>query len=143
MKQITIAGRIGRDAELKYTQAGAAVCRFSVATDSKRGGEKVTTWFDVSIFGKRGEALCSHLRKGTVVCVVGDLDARTYEKNGETRMALGVVASEITLLGGGERGEQRDPESRSGGSYDRAPYSDDYGGGGGDPDIPFAPFNQD
>lgn len=136
MKQITIAGRLGKDAELRSTQGGTQVCRFSVATDSKRGGEKVTTWFDVSIFGKRGEALCSHLRKGTVVCVVGDLDARTYQKDGETRMALGVVASEITLLGGGERGEQRDPESRSGGSYDRPPRSDDYGGGD-DPDIPF------
>lgn len=135
MKQITIAGRLGKDAELRSTQGGTQVCRFSVATDSKRNGEKTTTWFDVGIFGKRGEALCSHLRKGTVVCVVGDLDARTYEKNGETRMALGVVASEITLLGGGERGE-RSPESRSGGSYDRAPYSDDYGGGA-DPDITF------
>ena len=141
MKQITIAGRLGKDAELRSTQGGTQVCRFSVATDSKRGGEKVTTWFDVSIFGKRGEALCSHLRKGTVVCVVGDIDARTYEKNGETRMALGVVASEITLLGGGERGE-RSTESRSGGSYDRPPphggfgdsTPDDYGG---DPDLPF------
>lgn len=134
MKQINIAGRIGRDAELKYTQGGAAVCRFSVATDSKRNGEKTTTWFDVSIFGKRGEALCSHLRKGTTVCVVGDLDARTYEKNGETRMALGVVASEITLLGGGQR---EDRGSSSSGSSSSGSYAGDDGYGGVDPDIPF------
>lgn len=159
MKVITIAGRLGRDAELKYTQGGTAVAKFSVATDSKRNGEKVTTWFDVSIFGKRGETVCQYLRKGTIVCVVGDLEARTYEaRDGSTRTALCVVASEITLLGGGERDEQRDADGRSGGSYDRPPlrggYDDErgpnstgrrpsgddgfaFGDDGFDPDIPF------
>lgn len=108
MKVITIAGRLGRDAEVKSTQGGTNVCRFSVATDAKRNGEKVTTWFDVSIFGKRGEALARYLTKGTTVCVVGDLEARTFQaKDGSTKLALGVVASEVTLLGGGQRDEQR------------------------------------
>jgi single-strand DNA-binding protein len=108
VKVITIAGRLGRDAEVKSTQGGTNVCRFSVATDAKRNGEKVTTWFDVSIFGKRGEALARYLTKGTTVCVVGDLEARTFQaKDGSTKLALGVVASEVTLLGGGQRDEQR------------------------------------
>ena len=108
MKVITIAGRLGRDAEVKSTQGGTNVCRFSVATDAKRNGEKVTTWFDVTIFGKRGEALARYLTKGTTVCVVGELEARTFQaKDGSTKLALGVVASEVTLLGGGQRDEQR------------------------------------
>ncbi len=137
MKTITIAGRLGKDAEIKQTQGGTSVCRFSVATDQKRNGEKVTTWFDVSIFGKRGDALCQYLRKGSSVVVVGDLDARTYQdKSGATKLALGVVCSEITLLGGGEKS----PESRSGGSYDR-PGNNDFGGGDVE-DIPFARFDR-
>ena len=108
MKTITIAGRLGRDAEVKPTQGGTNACRFSVATDAKRNGEKTTTWFDVTIFGKRGEALSRYLTKGTTVCVVGDLEARTFQaKDGSTKLALGVVASEVTLLGGGQRDEQR------------------------------------
>lgn len=137
MKQITIAGRIGKDAEIRQTQGGTAVCKFSVATDQKRNGEKVTTWFDVSIFGKRGEALGQYLRKGSSVVVAGDLDARTYQANdGSTRLALGVVASEVTLLGGGQRDEQRDAERRSDGSYDRPTRGSDYDDGFG-PDNPF------
>lgn len=116
MKQLSIAGRLGRDAELRHTQSGVATCRFSVAIDSRKGAEKVTTWISCTIFGKRGEALCQHLKNGTTVAAVGDLEVRTYEKNGETKVDVGMVVSEITLLGGG----QRSPESRSGGSYDRA-----------------------
>jgi single-strand DNA-binding protein len=126
----TIAGRLGRDAEIKTTQGGTTVCKFSVATDQRRNGEKVTTWFDVSIFGKRGEALAKYLTKGTTVCVVGDLDARLYQtKEGATKLALGVVASEVTLLGGGERSQSREPSSSPAASYD----DDGFGGG----DVPF------
>ncbi len=141
MQKMTVAGRLGRDAEIKTTQGGTPVCRFSVAADRKRGGEKVTTWYDVSLFGKRGEVLCQYLRKGTTVCVVGDLEARTYEaKDGSTRLALGIVADDVSLLGGGQRDEQRDAESRSGGSYDRPAPSggfDDAPPDDGLGDIPF------
>ena len=123
MKTITIAGRIGKDAELVDGRS-AVVCRFSVAVDSRQGGEKMTTWFDVSIFGKRGEALQGYLRKGTSVCVVGDLSARIWG-NGEPRIGLSVVASEITLLGGGSGAGGRSPESLSGGNYDRASRSNE------------------
>lgn len=143
MQKMTVAGRLGRDAEIKTTQGGTSVCRFSVAADKKRGGEKVTTWYDVSLFGKRGEVLCAYLRKGTTICVVGDLEARTYEaKDGSTRLALGIVADDVSLLGGGQRDEQRDAEGKSGGSYDRpAPRGGDAFDGPpddlGDGDIPF------
>ena len=132
MKVITIAGRLGRDAEVKSTQGGTNVCRFSVATDAKRNGEKVTTWFDVSIFGKRGEALARYLTKGTTVCVVGDLEARTFQaKDGSTKLALGVVASEVTLLGGGQRDEQRAASPAGDGFGDAGSFDS------GDESIPF------
>ena len=132
MKVITIAGRLGRDAEVKSTQGGTNVCRVSVATDAKRNGEKVTTWFDVSIFGKRGEALARYLTKGTTVCVVGDLEARTFQaKDGSTKLALGVVASEVTLLGGGQRDEQRAASPAGDGFGDAGSFDS------GDESIPF------
>lgn len=139
MKQLTIAGRIGKDAEIRSTRDGTQVCGFTVAVSGRKKDDPAT-WFSVSIFGKRGEALAQYLRKGTAVTIVGDLTARTFEgRDGQTRIDLGVVASEVTLLGGGQRDEQRDAEGRSGGSYDRPPpragdgvADDDF-----DPDIPF------
>ncbi len=117
MKSITIAGRLGQDAQTRTTQAGDPVCSFSVAVDSYEGGQKGTQWFDCSLWGRRGEKLAQHLRKGTSVCVAGELGTR--EHNGKTY--LQVRAVEVTLMGGGQRqGDKRD----DGGPTQRAPDDD-------------------
>ncbi len=140
MKQIAIAGRIGKDAELRSTRDGVQVCGFSVAVSGRKKDDPAT-WFSVSIFGKRGEALSQYLRKGTAVSIVGDLHARTFEgRDGTTRIDLGVVASEVTLLGGGQRDEQGNGGSGSRSSSSKSsPAPDPFNGAydfGAD-DIPF------
>lgn len=93
MKQIIIAGNITRDAELRTTQNGDKVAGFSVAVNDRK---KQATYFDVGLWGRRGEALCQYLTKGASVTVCGDL--LTHEHNGKTY--LKVNASEVTLQGG-------------------------------------------
>jgi single-strand DNA-binding protein len=123
MKNITIAGRLTRDAENR-TAGSDNVTGFSVAVDDRSGKEKTTLFFDCSLWGKRGEALSQYLTKGTSVAVAGDLSTR--EHNGKTY--LSVRAEQVTLLGG-------KPAERSG---------DDFRGGadrgvpGRDGDDPFS-----
>lgn len=99
MKNITIAGGIGRDAELRTTQNGDKVAGFSVAVYDGVGQNKGTLWFDVSIWGKRAEALAQYLTKGSRVAVSGDLGRREHDG----KVYLTVRANEVTLLGGGKR----------------------------------------
>lgn len=99
MKNITIAGRLGKDATLRRTQSGDPVLGFSVAVDHRAGKEKQTVWFECALWGKRGEALAQYLTKGTSVCVSGDLGTREYE--GKTY--LQVRADQVTLVGGGDK----------------------------------------
>lgn len=99
MKTIVIAGRIGKDAELRRTQDGTAVLNFTVAVDDGYGERKGTLWFDCSLFGKRGEALEPHLSKGNAVTVSGDLGKR--EHDGKTYLTVRV--SELTMQGGEKR----------------------------------------
>lgn len=99
MKQITIAGRLGKSAELRRTRDGTPVLGFSVAVDDGYGENKSTLWFDVSVWGKRGEVLERYLTNGMAVAVSGDLTRN--DKDGKTY--IGVRASEITMLGGGDR----------------------------------------
>jgi len=95
MKQITIAGRVTKDAEIR--QAGQDnVCGFSVAVDDRQGREKTAIFFECSIWGKRGDALSPFLLKGTPVTVSGDLSRR--EHDGKTY--LGVRVDQVTLQGG-------------------------------------------
>ena len=99
MKSINIAGNIGKDAETRQTQGGDSVTSWSVAVEERAGQEKRTVWFDVSLWGKRGEALGQYLTKGSRVAVAGDLSTR--EHNGKTYLT--VKADQVTLLGGGQR----------------------------------------
>lgn len=94
MKNITIAGNIGKDAELRSTGGGDKVAGFTVAVDDGFGDKKRTLWFDVSIWGKRAEALAPMLTKGGKVCVTGDLSTREHE--GKTYLT--VRAAEVTLM---------------------------------------------
>ena len=96
MQSITIAGRIGKDAETRNTPGGDSVTSFSVAVDQRNGRDKSTNWWRVSIWGKRGEALAQYLRKGDNVTVCGEFSVSEYE--GKTQ--LNVRANEVALQGG-------------------------------------------
>lgn len=99
MKSITIAGGITRDAVNRTTQDGDNVTSFSVAVSEGFGDKKRSLYFDCTLWGKRGSGLAQYLTKGTRVAVSGDLSTR--EHNGKTYLT--VRASEVTLLGSGEK----------------------------------------
>lgn len=101
MNSISIPGRIGQDATTR-TVGDSTVTSFSVADDQKIRGEKVTTWWNCSIWGNRGTALEPYLTKGSTVCVVGTASFRQYEKSGEQRVSAECKVSEIALLGKGQ-----------------------------------------
>lgn len=127
MLQAIIAGNIGKDAEIRDTKGGSVVS-FSVASESRVKGEKVTTWVRVSIWGKRAEALHQHLTKGSKVTATGALSTR--EHDGKTYLELN--CSDIELMG--------KPAGASGGGG-RAPAAsanaDDYDASVPADDIPF------
>lgn len=123
---ITIAGHLGRDAELKAV-SGQAVCEFSMAVTHKRGRDDgSTTWYRASVWGARAEKLAPMLTKGKAVLVVGDLIPREYRgKNDELRVSLDVRVNSIEFLGGAaERGEDR-PTSSGRPAPQPAPADDD------------------
>lgn len=124
MKNITIAGRITRDAVTRTTQQGDKVTGFSVAVDDGFGQNKRTLFFDCSLWGKRGDSLAQYLVKGASVTVAGDLSTREHE--GKTYLTL--RASEVTLQG--DAGGQRDGGDRRR-NDDRDQRRDDRGSGGG------------
>lgn len=99
MKVITIAGRLGKNAEIRRTQDGKPVLNFTVAVDDGYGENKKTMWFDCAMYGDRGEKIAQYLTKGTSVAVTGNLGTREY--NGKTYLTVRV--NDVTMQGGGER----------------------------------------
>jgi single-strand DNA-binding protein len=107
MNNITIAGGLGRDAELKYLNNGDPICNFSVA--DSQGRDKETIWWNCTLFGKRAEALSQYLTKGQSVTVVGTITERAWaSKDGEKRKSMDVRVSEIALQGGRKDAEPQE-----------------------------------
>jgi single-strand DNA-binding protein len=127
-----IAGNVGKDATLKTLQNGDKVLSFSVAVDN--GRDKDSTWYDCSLFGKRGESLEGYITKGSKVTAMGRLSVRVHE--GKAYLQINV--SEVTLQGGNQQqGDGGRQQSRpSGGQSPSGGYA---APGGMDDDIPFSP----
>lgn len=111
MNIITIAGQLGKDAEMRYLSNGDAVASFSVA--DSQGKDKPTIWWNCSLFGKRGEALAQYLTKGQSVTVSGTVTEREWtDKEGGKRKSMDVRVNEIALQGGKREAQQEAPQHR-------------------------------
>jgi len=99
--RIWFEGRLGRDPELKFSQAGKAYANFGVAcTERVREGDDWvdgnTTWYDCVVFGKQAENAVEALRKGDLVTVGGRHKLEYFEgKDGATRASAAVTVESI------------------------------------------------
>lgn len=111
MNNFSAIGRIGRDAQTRFTQSGKAVTGWSLAVDRGWGDNKQTIWLDCSLWGERGQKLETHLVKGAQVGVTGEIGTR--EHDGKTYVTLDV--RDVTLVGGrpAEARNERKPTSKS------------------------------
>tara|TARA_R110002153_G_scaffold153321_4_gene305142 strand:- start:786 stop:1169 length:384 start_codon:yes stop_codon:yes gene_type:complete len=99
MKNITIAGNVTKDAEVRKTQNGGSVTGFSLAVNDRR--TKETIFFDCSYWGKGGEAVSPYLTKGTAICAAGEFGTREY--NGKTYLTCNI--NDLDLQGGRSKSE--------------------------------------
>lgn len=134
MNNATFAGRVGRNAEVRHTGNDKTVANFSLAVDEYAGqGEKKTLWVDCALWGDRATKLSIYLTKGTPVAVSGRVGIRTYESNGETRAALTLAVSDVTLLGSKSDDRQEASAAKSAARKQaEKPPQDDF-----EDDIPF------
>lgn len=104
--QIQLIGNLGQIPEVRTTETGKKLARFSIAThDTYRNaqGQKVseTQWHNVIAWGKLADIAEKYLTKGKEVAVVGKLVHRQYtDKNGIKRSATEIVLNEMLMLGG-------------------------------------------
>jgi len=99
-----LVGRLGADAETRFTQNGTPVSRVSLAmnrqwTDSDKQVHEETDWMSIVIWNM--ENLATYLTRGTKLYVEGRLQTRSYDdKEGVKRHVTEVVAENLVLLGG-------------------------------------------
>ncbi len=130
INRVTLVGRLTRDAELRHTSGGLAICSMGLAINRRRkqGDEWVdeANFFDIVLFGRLGEAISQYLTKGRQIGVDGELRHNRWEQDGQRRSKVEIIANNVQLLGGGnevrsandasEASDNRATANRAGGS---------------------------
>ncbi|MEM7678191.1 MAG: single-stranded DNA-binding protein [Myxococcota bacterium] len=114
LNRVTLIGHLGADPELRYTNTDTAVVNMRVATsehwnDAQGQRQERTEWHRIVVWGKTAESCGQYLRKGRSVCVEGRLQTREWtDQNQQTRYTTEIVATNVTFLGSGSDGANRE-----------------------------------
>ena len=113
--RVILMGNLTRDPEIRYLPSGSAVADFGMAINrkyrTKDGQEGEETCFvDVSAWGRQGEVVAQYVSKGSPLFVEGRLKLDQWEKDGQKRSKLTVVAERVQLMSSprGRGGEFQD-----------------------------------
>ena len=100
LNSILVEGNLVRDPELKYTQKGAAVCSFALASNryfkQDEETQKEVSYFDITTWSRLADVCGEYLKKGRGVRVVGRLKQdRWTSPEGQTRSKVSIVAEPV------------------------------------------------
>ncbi len=128
--RVILMGRLTKDPEMRTTQNGTNLCRFSIAVERsfvKQGEERQTDFFDITVFGQQANFVCQWFGKGRMIHVEGRLQNDNYtDKNGNKVYRTAILADRLDFCGDKGNGGQ------NGGGYQNNNYGGQpgYGDGG-------------
>lgn len=104
MNRVELSGRLTRTPEIRYSQNGSTVARFSLAVDRtvKRGDnwEHEADFISCVCFGKKAEFLEKYFDKGSFAIVTGNIKTGSYDKDGVKHYTTDVWVDNIEFGGG-------------------------------------------
>uniref|UniRef100_A0A6H1ZZN3 Putative single-stranded DNA-binding protein n=1 Tax=viral metagenome TaxID=1070528 RepID=A0A6H1ZZN3_9ZZZZ len=128
-------GRLGRSPEISYLPNGTAVAKFSIACgkkwkDSDGQAQEKTEWINLVAWRQLAEIIGKYLQKGSQVYVAGEMQTRSWEKDGIKKYMTEIVVKDMQMLGSkGDRQDTPPQQSAPVTSSAQAPLEDQ--------DIPF------
>ena len=113
MNKAILVGRLARDPELRTTASGVSVCSFSVAVNRRfknAEGNYDADFISCVAWRQQVEFLAKYFAKGSMVGLVGSIQTRNYEKDGQRVYVTEVSCDEIHFV---------ESKSQSGDSFQR------------------------
>ena len=123
--RIILMGRLTKDPELRTTQSGVTMCRFSIAVDRaySKGQEKQTDFFDITAWRQTAEFVSKYFTKGRMILIEGKLQNNNYTDNsGVKQYRNAIIADNVAFCGdksGGQPNGQQAPPAQQ-------PYQNQY-----------------
>jgi len=141
INRVIISGNLTKDPELRTLDSGFAICSMRIATNTRRkeNNEWVDkpNFFDVTVFGRQGENCAQYLSKGRGIIIDGRLEWREWEKDGQKRQAVDIIADTVEFKGGPNNGGGNSGGGNAGAGASAGAEQDFGGGAAADDDIPF------
>ncbi len=103
--KVQLIGNIGNQPEIRNTENGKKMARFSMATNEvyrNANGEKITEtqWHNLVAWGKVADIAEKFLNKGSEIAIEGKLVNRNYTgKDGQKKYVTEVQVNEVLMLG--------------------------------------------
>lgn len=117
---VALVGRVVEKPQVKYLKTGTAVSDLRIANNTYRKGEgnnnEKVNWLNVTVFGKQAENCEKYLDKGSQVVISGRLDYQQWEKDGQKRSMIKIIANSVQFVGGKRNNQdqyQQQPESQN------------------------------
>ena len=122
LNSISIAGRLTRDPELRYTQSQVAVCSYTVAVERDFAGQnqqREADFFDCVAWRQAGEFVSKYFHKGDMIVVTGRMQSRDWTDNQGNKRRNWEIQVEHSYFGGSKSDSQRSGQSygSQGGGY--------------------------
>jgi single-strand DNA-binding protein len=99
INKVILGGRITADIEQKATPNGVAVCQFTMAINRRGSKDGATDFIDCVAWRQTAEFIAKYFGKGSPICIVGELQKRSYKaKDGTTRYITEVNVNEAYFV---------------------------------------------
>jgi single-strand DNA-binding protein len=118
--KIILIGNLTADPEVRHTPQGTPVCNLRVASNTKyKQGDQMreeTLFISAVLFGKPGEAIAKYTSKGSPVLIEGRLRENSWEKDGQKKSRMEIIATTVRMLpkGQGRREDTTTDDDRAG-----------------------------
>lgn len=102
LNKVILGGRLTADPELKTTPSGISVTSFTVAVNRRFGGKEgeqpQADFINVTAWRATAEFICKYFRKASSICIMGSIQTRSWEKDGQKHYATEIVADEAYFV---------------------------------------------
>lgn len=117
MNQITIAGHLGADPEVRFTSSGQKVTTLRVAARARRGSKDETIWWKVTVWGEQFDKMIPYFKKGSPIIVIGELSKPEIftDREGRPQVSMNITALNLMFSPFGR------PDNQGSGSHSEQP----------------------
>lgn len=112
MNNVQLIGRLTKNVEIKISDKGTNIGRFTIAVNriGVKDDQQQADFINCVAFGKTAKNLSQYCKQGSMVSVDGKVQSFEYEKDGEKKFGMNIVANRVQFLSHPVTYEQKEQE---------------------------------